>query len=93
MPDSEGAHIARLEERVAGVREDLAGIVEEAKRTRTRLHNLEGFTQAYLDAQKMNREAERKQYRQLMTRLQILAVVVAVAGIVVPVVVVLVVPH
>lgn len=68
-------------------------LVEEGKRTRTRLHNLEGFAQAYLDAQKANREAEKKQYRQLQLWVQVLTVMVGIATVVVPVVVVVLHQH
>ena len=40
-------------------------------RARTRLHNLEGFAQAYLDTQKANRRQEERQYRRLANRVQV----------------------
>lgn len=86
MPDSEGAHIARLEERVQGVREDVAELVAEVQRHRKRLHDLEGIAQAYMDTQKVHRQREAQQYRRLGIQIQVLTVVVALAAIVAPIV-------
>jgi hypothetical protein len=60
--------LARLQEQLQGVREDVAEIVAEMGRSRTRLHNLEGFASAYLEAQKTNRAGEERQYRRLEMR-------------------------
>jgi hypothetical protein len=87
VPDSEGAHIARLDERVEGVRQDLAEVVAEMAKTRKRLHDLEGIAQAFMDVQRDNRRKEADQYRKLVIWLQIVAVLVAIAAIIVPVVV------
>jgi hypothetical protein len=59
------ARLARLEEQIKGVREDVAEMHGEIERGRTRLHSLEGFAQAYLEAQKINRRREEAQYRKL----------------------------
>ena len=37
----------------------------EVERARNRLHNLEGITQMFVDAQKVNRLREEQQYRRL----------------------------
>lgn len=87
MPDSEGAHIARLEERVQGVREDLASIVSEQQAMRKRLHDVEGVTAAFLDIQKKARQGEAEQYRRLEVRIQVLTVIVGLAAVLAPVVV------
>jgi predicted nucleic acid-binding Zn-ribbon protein len=59
------ARLARLEEQIKGVREDVAEMHNEVERARTRLHNLEGITQMFVDAQKLNRRREEEQYRRL----------------------------
>lgn len=87
MPDSEGARIARLEERVAGVREDLGELVAEQLRHRTRLHNLEGICATFLDQQRENRRSEARQYRRLEVRMQVLTIAVAIGAIFAPIVV------
>lgn len=85
MGESDGVAIARLQEQIQGVREDVAAIVDEQRRTRTRLHNLEGMAQAYADTQKVTRRREEAQYRRLELRLQVLTVVIGVAAIIAPV--------
>ena len=86
MPESEGAHIARLEERITGVREDLVDLMAELNSARRRLHDLEGIAGAFSDAQRIARQREEAQYRRLRFTISILAVVVAIAAIVVPLV-------
>lgn len=90
MPDSEGARIARLEERVNGVRVDMSELVAEQLRHRTRLHNLEGICATFLDQQRENRRGEARQYRRLELRLQVLTVVIAIAAIATPIVIAIV---
>lgn len=90
MPEPDGVKIARLQEQLQGVRDDVSELVAEGKRTRTRLHNLEGFAAAYLDVQRENRRSEARQYRRLESRLQVLTVVIALAAVVVPIVVAIV---
>lgn len=87
MPDSEGARIARLEERVGGVREDIDDIVREQLRHRTRLHNIEGICAAFVDQQKENRRGEARQYRRLEVRMQVLTIAVAIGAIFAPIIV------
>ena len=75
-----------LAERIQGVREDVAELSAEQGRTRTRLHNLEGFAAAYLDMQNENRRQEARQYRRMEVRLQVLTVVLGLAAVIFPVV-------
>lgn len=89
MPEREGVSNGVLAERIAGLRHEVSELAEEGKRTRTRLHNLEGFAAAYLDQQRENRRGEERQYRRLELRLQVLTIVVAFAAIVVPLLVAL----
>jgi hypothetical protein len=85
-----GVSIEVLAERVAGLRDDVTELVEEEKRARTRLHNLEGFAAAYLDVQRENRRSEAQQYRRLELRLQVLTVAIALVAIAVPILVAIV---
>jgi hypothetical protein len=85
--EREGVTNAVLAERIEGIRRDVSELTDEGRRTRTRLHNLEGFAAAYLDVQRTNRRAEDRQYRRLELRLQVLTVVIACAAVVVPIVV------
>ena len=47
------------------MQDDVTELVTEGNRTRGRLHNLEGFAQAYLDVQREHRRSEERQYRRL----------------------------
>ena len=87
MPESEGAHIARLDERISGVRRDVDELVEEQLRHRTRLHNLEGICAAFVDQQQVNRRLEVKQYRRLEIRMQVLTIAIAIGAIIAPIMV------
>lgn len=87
MPEARGVTNDVLAERIEGMRREVAELAAEQQRSRTRLHNLEGFAAAYLDAQKMNRRAEERQYRRLELRLQVLTAVVALGAVFVPIVV------
>ena len=87
MPEPDGVKIARLQEQLQGVRDDVTELVEEGRRTRTRLHNLEGFAQAYLDAQKAARRSEQRQYRRLEVRVSALTIVVGFAAVASPIIV------
>jgi predicted nucleic acid-binding Zn-ribbon protein len=79
----------RIDERQREIRADIEEIRAEMSRTRTRLHNLEGFAAAYQDMQQMNRRAEERQYRRVEIRLQVLTIVLGLATILSPLVTVL----
>lgn len=87
MPAHEGVSNDVLAERIEGVRAEVNELIEESKRTRTRLHQLEGFAGAYLDTQKANRRHEARQYRRLELRIQMLTLAVGFAAIASPIVV------
>lgn len=93
MGEARGVSNAVLAERIKGVREDVAEIMLELGRARTRLHNLEGIAQAFVDAQNQARQREERQYRRLELRLQGLAVVLGLATIVVPIIVAILATH
>lgn len=84
-----GGQLARIEEQARGVREDVQELTAEMNRTRGRLHDLEGTTAMFVEAQKENRRREEAQYQRLALRMQVAAVIVAVAAVVVPILTVL----
>lgn len=61
-----------------GLRGDVSELTAEVSRARTRLHNLEGFAQAYLDTQKANRRQEEQQYRRLSNKVALGGLAMAV---------------
>lgn len=60
-----------MEEQIKAVQGDVTELVAETNRSRTRLHNLEGFAQAYLDVQRQHRRAEQRQYQRLATAINV----------------------
>jgi hypothetical protein len=90
VAETYGVAIARIEERLRELREDVSVLVAESERNRRRLHNLEGFQGAYLDTQKQNRRQEESQYRRLEIRLQVLTLVIALAAVLTPLITILV---
>jgi hypothetical protein len=81
--------LARLEEQIRGVREDITELVQEANKARTRLHHLEGITASFVDIQKENRRREAEQYQRLGVRIQLAGLFLVVASILSPILVVL----
>lgn len=61
------------------LRGDVQTLSAQVERSRTRLHNLEGFAQAYLSVQRENRRQEDRQYRRLAQAIQFGGLVMAVA--------------
>ncbi len=83
------ARLARIEEHISGVRENVSALTVEQARTRDRLHKIEGVTALYVETQKENRRREEAQYQRLGLRIQVLTLVVGLAAIAVPVIVIL----
>jgi chromosome segregation ATPase len=81
--------LARLEEQIRGVREDITELVQETNRARTRLHQLEGIAASFVDIQKENRRREAEQYQRLSLRIQLAGLLLAAAAILSPILVVL----
>ena len=61
------------------LREDVKAMRDQIERSRTRLHNLEGFAQAYLDIQKTNRRQEDRQYRRMANKIALGGLAMAAA--------------
>ena len=79
MPE-ERERIARLEQQVVALGDELDDRKHEEERTRDRLHKIEGVLGLLVDAQKQARAQEASQYRRMELRLQLLSAAVAVAG-------------
>lgn len=86
---ADDAVLARIEERLAGIRGDVSELTAEMNRTRGRLHKLEGLSTLFMETMKENRRKEEAQYRRLGLRIQWAAIVLSLAAIIVPVVIVL----
>ena len=83
MP-TDGERLATLEAEMRELRNDVRERIVEEQRTRDRLHKLEGIAGTLVDEMKIARRQEKDQYRRLEVRLQAFTAVVAVAGIVGP---------
>lgn len=70
MPD-QGERLAALEVTVTEQGKDIAALSAQVERSRTRLHNLEGFAQGVLDIQRENRRREEIQYRRVANAIAI----------------------
>ena len=70
MP-TEGERLAALEVTVNEQGKDIASLSAQVERSRTRLHNLEGFAQGVLDIQRENRRKEEVQYRRVANAIAI----------------------
>jgi hypothetical protein len=78
----EGERLASLEQQVLDARQDVLDVKVELGHVRRRLHDLEGFSAAFLAVQKENRRGEATQYRHLEVRIQVLTLIVAVTAVV-----------
>lgn len=81
---SEGVSNDVLAERIEGVRQDVSQLADESRRTRTRLHQLEGITGTLVDAYKQRRRDEQRRERRISRRLNVLSVVIAAAALLEP---------
>lgn len=66
------------------MREDMRDFSEEAKRTRGRLHDLEGMTGLLVEQEKLRRETTLAGQKRMERRISLLAVAVSVAALVEP---------
>jgi len=85
----DGERIATLEANVGEIRVDLAELVAEERRTRKRLHDLEGITGALVNLQKERRRDEQRRERKYTRRLNLLLVLASFAAVASPIVVAL----
>jgi len=87
LNDTDAAEVARLQEQMREVREDVGDLIAEERRTRTRLHNLEGLAQGLVDVQKQRRRDEQRREKKIARRLNLILVCASVAAVISPLVV------
>lgn len=73
------ARIARVEQLLADLRDDVQEMRDETLRTRRRLHDLEGVSGVLVEQEKLRRRATQLRDRRFMRRLQVLTIVIAIA--------------
>ena len=78
------ARIARVEQLLADLKEDVQEMRDETLRTRTRLHDLEGIAGVLVEQERIRRRATQLRDRRFGRRLQVLTAVVALTGLVEP---------
>lgn len=84
MQIGEGVSIDVLAERLEAVKADVAELATEQRRTRERLHQVEGLTGTLVDQDKTRRRDDDRRQRRLEVRLQVLTAVIAAAAFVEP---------
>lgn len=85
MPLPDGERLATLETKVAELQRDLDVLLHAADKRSDRVRELEGAVKLMIQAQKLARQAEERQYRRLELRLSILTVIIGIGAIIVPV--------
>ena len=80
------ARLARVEERLEGLREDVAALVLETNRARTRLHDLEGLAGTLVSQERQRNRDTKTHQRRMEWRLQLLMALVALVSVVEPLV-------
>ena len=76
-----------LAERLSGVRGDVQELSEEQKRTRDRLHKLEGLVGMLVDDQRRRKSEAEQRQNEIKLRLAVLTVAVSIAAVAVPIIV------
>ena len=82
---SDGERIATLEALFGEIRGDVAELVQETRRTRGRLHDLEGVTGALVNVQKERSRDEARRERKYTRRLNMLLVLATFAAVISPI--------
>ena len=80
------ARLARVEERLAGLRDDVSELVAESHRARTRLHDLEGIAATLVSQERQRNRDTKTHQRRMELRLQLLMALVALVSVVEPLV-------
>ena len=73
------ARIAKVEQLLSDLKDDVREMRDETLRTRGRLHDLEGIAGVLVEQEKLRRRATQQRDRRFGRRLQVLTVVVALA--------------
>ena len=82
MPGDPSERLARVEERLGELRREFDKRMRDADERSDRVRELEAAMKLLLQAQKVAREQEDRQYRRLELRIQILTLVVGLAAVV-----------
>ena len=86
MPGEPVERLARVEQQLGDLRREFDKRMRDADERSDRVRELEAAMKLLLQAQKVAREQEDRQYRRLELRIQILTLVVGFAAVVSPVV-------
>lgn len=81
---TEGERLATVEAVLHDLRGDVGELKDESKRTRGRLHDLEGVAATLVDQERVRIQVTRSQQESMKVRLQVLTVVVALAALLEP---------
>ena len=84
MPGEPVERLARVEQQLGDLRREFDARMRDADERSDRVRELEAAMKLLLQAQKVAREQEDRQYRRLEMRIQILTLVVAFAAVVGP---------
>lgn len=90
MPDSTESRLAALVQRVTDLADDVAELRQIHKEDHHRLRSVEAAVKGFIDAQSSAREAERRQYARLGSRLTIVGLLLTLAAVLSPIIVALV---
>jgi hypothetical protein len=82
---TDGERLATVEAVLNEIRGDVHDLKVESARTRDRLHNLEGITSTFVNAQKENRRQEDAQYKRLGVRIGFAGVLLTLAVVLEPI--------
>jgi len=86
---TESERVAVLETLLAGLRSDVHELTEETMRTRKRLHDLEGIAGTLVSVNRQRVKDEQRRERKYTRRLNLIAVLAAVAAAISPILVAL----
>ena len=86
MADGVEGRLGRNEEAIRNLRDDVRERVDEERRTRERLHKLEGLVATLVDVQKQAKANVDQRQHRIELRLQILTVVIGLAAVLSPIV-------
>ena len=86
---TEDVRVAVLETKLEDLRVDVGELIEESKRTRGRLHDLEGIAGTLVDVNRNREREDQRRERKYTNRLNLLTALAALAAVVSPLVVAL----
>jgi len=81
---TDGERIVALETLMGEIRGDVQELNAESRRTRGRLHDVEGILGTLVDQEKVRIQVTKESQRRMRTRLEVLTVVVGLAAVLEP---------